>query len=240
MGFFSKLVSTAAVAATAAAATATGIFLYDYWNGQPKDPKRDDNIEKKEPLEAEIIVTDDNEPAILSTPIKIYEEKIEKEEPLDDDIIATEDEEPAIPPTPIKTTNDDKVEPDIVHEKKKDEIRPNIAALQKELHSVRNQQIIEQLLNREALQVATLEHQKIMVELTACNLKSAITKFKQNQAEADRKLRELSETLRLMTEDRDKAKEDLQNALQELSQLKITVGKLEVKFAAAILKGYSN
>ena len=228
MGFFSKLVSTAAVAATAAAATATGIFLYDYWNGQPKDPKRDDNIEKKEPLEAEIIVTDDNEPAILSTPIKIYEEKIEKEEPLDDDIIATEDEEPAIPPTPIKTTNDDKVEPDIVHEKKKDEIRPNIAALQKELHSVPNQQIIEQLLNSEALQVATFEHQKVMVEL-------AITKFKQKKAEVERTLRELSKTLRLMTEDRDKAKEDLQNALQELSQLKITV-----KLAAAISKGYSN
>ena len=147
-------------------------------------------FEKKESWEAEIIVTDYNEPAILSTPIKNYEEKIEKEEPLDDDIFATEDEEPAIPPTPIKTTNDDKVEPDIVHEKKKDEIRPNIAALEKELHFVRNQ--TEKLLIREPSQVAAFEHQKLIVELAACNFKLAIkitAERKHNRAEADRKER---------------------------------------------------
>ena len=104
----------------------------------------------------------------------------------------------------------------------KGENRPDIAALEKELHFVRNQ--TEKLLIREPSQVAAFEHQKLEVELVKSAIKITAER-NHNRAEADRKEREWSETLRLMTENLDREKEERQNNVKANRQLKVTVRK---------------
>lgn len=52
MGLISKIIGTAAVVGVAAAAAATGMYLFNYWNGPaPKDDRQQQNDEKENEVE---------------------------------------------------------------------------------------------------------------------------------------------------------------------------------------------